>query len=152
MNTNMFENPVVQDNLKILEHYGYEVIAPASGYLACGEALDIDFCRPTLALFHTLDQPAAFICVQLRQQFDSVFMAAVQVLLYLIQRVKNIDPPSVIIPAVPGRQAHSVKQEAIQQLCVRGDFLELLPGNKLAWNTIKRKLTAFVSVVVVKYS
>ena len=37
MNTNMFENPVVQDNLKILEHYGYEVIAPASGHLACGD-------------------------------------------------------------------------------------------------------------------
>ena len=37
MNTNMFENPVIQDNLKILEHYGYEVIAPASGYLACGD-------------------------------------------------------------------------------------------------------------------
>ena len=37
MNINMFENPVVQDNLKILEHYGYEVIAPACGYLACGD-------------------------------------------------------------------------------------------------------------------
>lgn len=36
MNTNMFENPVVQDNLKILEKYGWEVIAPATGYLACG--------------------------------------------------------------------------------------------------------------------
>ena len=31
MNTNMFENPIVQDNLKILERYGYEVIDPASG-------------------------------------------------------------------------------------------------------------------------
>ena len=37
MNTHMFENPVVQDNLQILEHYGYEVSAPASGYLACGD-------------------------------------------------------------------------------------------------------------------
>ena len=37
MNINMFENPVVQDNLKILEHYGYEVIAPVCGYLACGD-------------------------------------------------------------------------------------------------------------------
>ena len=37
MNTNMFANPVVQDNLKILEHYGYEVIDPAVGYLACGD-------------------------------------------------------------------------------------------------------------------
>ena len=37
MNTNMFENPIMQDNLKTLEHYGYEVIQPASGYLACGD-------------------------------------------------------------------------------------------------------------------
>ena len=37
MNTNMYENPIVQDNLAILQHYGYEVIEPASCYLACGD-------------------------------------------------------------------------------------------------------------------
>ena len=37
MNTNMFENPIVQDNLKILAGYGYTVIDPAVGYLACGD-------------------------------------------------------------------------------------------------------------------
>ena len=37
MNTRMYENPITQDNLKILEHYGMEVIRPASGYLACGD-------------------------------------------------------------------------------------------------------------------
>lgn len=37
MNTNMFTNPIVQDNLKKLEHYGYEIIQPDSGYLACGD-------------------------------------------------------------------------------------------------------------------
>ena len=37
MNTRMFENPITQDNLKICEHYGMEVISPASGYLACGD-------------------------------------------------------------------------------------------------------------------
>ncbi len=37
MNTNMYENPIVQDNLKKLESYGYHVITPASGYLACGD-------------------------------------------------------------------------------------------------------------------
>ena len=36
MNTNMYENPVTQDNLKILKHYGWDVIEPASGRLACG--------------------------------------------------------------------------------------------------------------------
>lgn len=37
MNTNMFENPIVQDNLKTLAHYGYEIVEPNSGYLACGD-------------------------------------------------------------------------------------------------------------------
>lgn len=37
MNTNMYENPILQDNLKKLQGYGYEVIEPASGYLACGD-------------------------------------------------------------------------------------------------------------------
>ena len=37
MNTRMYQNPVVQDNMRTLERYGMEVIAPASGYLACGD-------------------------------------------------------------------------------------------------------------------
>ncbi|XCP84741.1 bifunctional phosphopantothenoylcysteine decarboxylase/phosphopantothenate--cysteine ligase CoaBC [Roseburia hominis] len=37
MNTEMYLNPVVQDNLSVLEKYGYEVIRPAEGYLACGD-------------------------------------------------------------------------------------------------------------------
>ena len=36
MNTNMLENPVTQDNLELLRRYGWEVIASASGRLACG--------------------------------------------------------------------------------------------------------------------
>lgn len=36
MNTNMLENPVTQDNLDLLRHYGWDVISPASGRLACG--------------------------------------------------------------------------------------------------------------------
>ena len=36
MNTNMYENPVTQDNLAILRKYGWDVIEPASGRLACG--------------------------------------------------------------------------------------------------------------------
>jgi phosphopantothenoylcysteine decarboxylase/phosphopantothenate--cysteine ligase len=36
MNTNMYENPVTQDNLATLRRYGWEVIEPASGRLACG--------------------------------------------------------------------------------------------------------------------
>ena len=37
MNTRMYQNPIVQDNMKILENYGMEVVTPALGYLACGD-------------------------------------------------------------------------------------------------------------------
>ncbi len=37
MNTNMYTNQIVQDNLEKLKHYGFEIIDPANGYLACGD-------------------------------------------------------------------------------------------------------------------
>lgn len=37
MNTGMFENPIVQDNLKKLVRFGYHIIEPAVGRLACGD-------------------------------------------------------------------------------------------------------------------
>ena len=36
MNTKMYENPVTQDNLALLRRYGWQLIEPASGRLACG--------------------------------------------------------------------------------------------------------------------
>ncbi len=36
MNTNMYENPIVQDNLAKLERFGYIIVPPAKGRLACG--------------------------------------------------------------------------------------------------------------------
>ncbi len=36
MNSNMYLNPVVQDNLEKLNQYGYEIMEPGSGVLACG--------------------------------------------------------------------------------------------------------------------
>lgn len=37
MNTAMYENPVTQDNIELLKHYGMEVITPSTGHLACGD-------------------------------------------------------------------------------------------------------------------
>ncbi|MCF0145642.1 MAG: bifunctional phosphopantothenoylcysteine decarboxylase/phosphopantothenate--cysteine ligase CoaBC [Eubacterium sp.] len=37
MNTNMYENPIVQDNMEKLKAFGFEIIEPVSGYLACGD-------------------------------------------------------------------------------------------------------------------
>ena len=59
MNTNMFENPILQDNLKTLEHYGYEVIQPASGYLACGDTGAGKMPEPETLLSYILREIAA---------------------------------------------------------------------------------------------
>lgn len=54
MNTKMFENPVTQDNLDTLRRYGWEVIAPASGRLACGAVGAGKLPEPELLLQHIL--------------------------------------------------------------------------------------------------
>ena len=58
MNTNMFENPIVQDNMKILENYGYDVISPAVGYLACGDTGAGKMPEPELLLEYILQEIA----------------------------------------------------------------------------------------------
>ncbi len=40
MNHNMYHNPIVQDNIRKLEHYGYEMIEPVRGMLANGDTGD----------------------------------------------------------------------------------------------------------------
>lgn len=40
MNTNMYHNEIMQDNLKKLQHYGFEIIKPESGMLACRDIGD----------------------------------------------------------------------------------------------------------------
>ena len=54
MNTNMFENPVTQDNLDILRRYGWEVIQPATGRLACGDTGAGKLPEPEQLLQHIL--------------------------------------------------------------------------------------------------
>ncbi len=51
MNTNMYENPITQQNLQLCRQYGYHVIEPDSGYLACG-----DTGQGKLADLHTIEQ------------------------------------------------------------------------------------------------
>ena len=50
MNTRMYQNPVVQDNMKILSDYGMEVISPATGYLACGDTGEGKMPEPELLM------------------------------------------------------------------------------------------------------
>lgn len=54
MNTNMYENQVTQDNLDILRRYGWQVIDPASGRLACGAVGAGKLPEPEVLMEHIL--------------------------------------------------------------------------------------------------
>lgn len=58
MNHNMYHNPIVQDNLKKLEHFGYEIISPATGMLANGDSGDGRMPEESLLLEHILREIA----------------------------------------------------------------------------------------------
>ena len=55
MNTNMFENQIVQDNIAKLKKYGYKISDPASGYLACGDTGKGKIPEPELLLEFIVD-------------------------------------------------------------------------------------------------
>ena len=60
MNTAMYENPVTQDNISKLIHYGWEIIEPATGRLACGtvgKGKLADPARLLEAILHTISCP-----------------------------------------------------------------------------------------------
>ncbi len=59
MNTAMYENPITQDNIKILTKYGFEVIEPAVGMLACKDVGRGKFPEEGLIVEHCL-RAAAF--------------------------------------------------------------------------------------------
>ena len=58
MNTRMFENPIVRNNMRILEEYGYRLIEPTAGYLACGDTGQGKMPEPEVLLKHILQELA----------------------------------------------------------------------------------------------
>ena len=58
MNTRMYENPVTQDNMDLLRKYGFRIIEPAVGHLACGDTGAGKLPPETLLLECILDEIA----------------------------------------------------------------------------------------------
>lgn len=58
MNTNMFHNLVVQDNLNILRKYNFEIVEPDSGVLACKDIGDGKLPKEEVLIDHILKEIA----------------------------------------------------------------------------------------------
>ena len=113
MNTNMFENPIVQDNLKILEHYGYEVIDPAVGYLACGD---------TGA--GKMPEPETLLNYILRECACEKDMKGLKVLVTAGPTQEAIDPVRYITNHSSGKMGYAIAKMAM----LRGADVTLVSG------------------------
>lgn len=113
MNTNMFENPIVQDNLKILEHYGYEVIDPAVGYLACG---DIGAGK--------MPEPETLLNYILRECACEKDMKGLKVLVTAGPTQEAIDPVRYITNHSSGKMGYAIAKMAM----LRGADVTLVSG------------------------
>ena len=113
MNTAMYENSIVQDNLKILEKYDYEVISPASGYLACGDTGAGKMPEPEVLLQYierTLAEPKD--------------LTGKKILVTAGPTQENIDPVRYITNHSSGKMGYAVARAAM----LRGAEVTLVSG------------------------
>ncbi len=112
MNTRMYQNPIVQDNLKILQHYGMEVITPAEGYLACGDTGEGKMPEPEVLLEYII------------KALYPKDMEGVKVLVTAGPTQEKIDPVRFISNHSTGKMGYAIARMAM----LRGAEVTLVTG------------------------
>ena len=113
MNTRMFRNSIVQDNMKLLKCYGMEVIDPACGYLACGDTGEGKMPEPELLL--------QYILKALITEKD---MVGLHVLVTAGPTQEAIDPVRYITNHSTGKMGYAIAKAA----AMRGAKVTLVSG------------------------
>ena len=113
MNTRMFRNSIVQDNMKLLKCYGMEVIDPACGYLACGDTGEGKMPEPELLLQYILKSLA-----------DKKDMEGLNVLVTAGPTQEALDPVRYITNHSTGKMGYAIAKAA----AMRGANVTLVSG------------------------
>ena len=113
MNTNMLENPIVQDNIRKLQSYGYEIIESASGYLACGDTGKGKLPNEQLLVDYILKYIAS--------EKD---MQGIKVLVTAGPTMEAIDPVRFISNHSTGKMGYAIARQAM----LRGADVTLVTG------------------------
>ncbi len=113
MNTNMFENPITQDNLSVLIRYGWEVIEPASGRLACGAVGKGKMPEPETLVQHILKY------IAMPHDLDGK-----RVLVTAGPTQESIDPVRYITNHSSGKMGYAIARAAM----LRGADVTLISG------------------------
>ena len=128
MNTNMLLNPITQDNIKKLKDYGFEVIEPASGYLACGDTGAGKMPEP--------EELISYLEKAIGREKD---LAGKKVLVTAGATRESLDPVRFITNHSSGKMGFAIAKEAM----MRGAEVTLVKGFATA------KVPDFVNVVEV---
>ena len=113
MNTAMLENPITQDNLKTLEHYGFGIIQPAVGLLACKDVGSGKLPEPEVLL----DE----IARELAREKD---LAGVHVTVTAGPTQESLDPVRFLTNHSSGKMGYAIAREAM----LRGAEVTLISG------------------------
>ena len=113
MNTAMLENLVTQDNLRVLEKYGFGIISPASGRLACGDTGSGKLPEPEVLLDHIA-----------RALAREKTLAGVKVTVTAGPTQESLDPVRYLTNHSSGRMGYAIAREAM----LRGAEVTLISG------------------------
>jgi len=113
MNTQMYNNPITQDNIGILRHYGFEVIDPASGFLACR---DIGAGK--------MPEPEVLLDYILREIACEKDMTGMNVLVTAGPTREKLDPVRYITNHSTGKMGYAIATNAM----LRGANVTLVSG------------------------
>ena len=113
MNTNMYENPILQDNIDILKKFGYHVIDPACGYLACGDTGAGKMPEPEVLL--------SYITKEIAYEKD---LAGKKILITAGPTQEAIDPVRYITNHSSGKMGYALAKMAM----LRGAEVTLVSG------------------------
>ena len=113
MNTNMYLNPIVQDNMKRLQNYGFEMVEAASGHLACGDSGIGKLPEEKLLVEH--------IVRSIAREKD---MKGMKVLVSAGATMEAIDPVRYITNHSTGKMGYAIAENAM----LRGAEVTLVTG------------------------
>ena len=113
MNTAMLENPITQDNLKQLEHYGFGIIQPAVGLLACKDVGS-----------GKLPEPEVLLDAVARELSREKDLLGVRVTVTAGPTQESLDPVRYLTNHSSGKMGYAIAREAM----LRGAEVTLISG------------------------
>lgn len=113
MNTNMYENPIVQDNIKKLKNYGYDFIEPDYGRLACGAIGQ-----------GKLADPSVIVDKVMCELYEKKDLTGKKVIVTAGPTIAPMDPVRFITNRSTGKMGYAIAKEARN----RGAEVTLISG------------------------